>query len=56
MAAVEDSVSFIAKLFKLKKLVLYAIVGACVYYGWPIIEAIYIILPIPDLTNTFESV
>jgi uncharacterized membrane protein len=31
-----------------KKLFYYAIVAACLYYGWPIIEAIYIILPIPD--------
>jgi hypothetical protein len=55
IAAVEDSVGFITRLFKLKKLVMYAIIGACVYYGWPIIEAIYIILPIPDLSNAIES-
>lgn len=31
-----------------KKLFYYALIAACLYYGWPIIEAIYIILPIPD--------
>jgi len=26
----------------------YALIAVCLYYGWPIIEAIYIILPVPD--------
>jgi hypothetical protein len=46
--AVEESVSFIAHLLTFKRLFYYALIAACVYYGWPIIEAIYIILPIPD--------
>jgi len=48
VSGVEESVGFIAHLLTFKKLFYYAIIAACVYYGWPIIEAIYIILPIPD--------
>jgi hypothetical protein len=25
-----------------------ALIGACLYYGWPIIEALILVLPIPD--------
>jgi hypothetical protein len=31
------------------------IIGA-LYYGWPIIEAIILILPIPDPKNSLEMV
>jgi hypothetical protein len=31
-----------------KRLFYYALIAVCLYYGWPIIEAIYIILPVPD--------
>ena len=36
-------------MFTIKKILFYAVIGGALYYGWPIIEALYIILPIPDL-------
>jgi len=45
----------LSSLFKLKKVFLYAIIAAAVYYGWPIIEALYIILPFPDPTSSIQS-
>lgn len=30
--------------------------GAVLYYGWPVIEAIVILLPIPDPKNLTESI
>jgi len=46
---------FLSGLFQFKKIFLYAIIGAAVYYGWPIIEALFIILPIPDPTSAIQS-
>jgi len=34
---------------------LYVLIIAAVYYGWPIIEAIFIILPIPDPSGAFNK-
>jgi hypothetical protein len=33
-----------------------AIVCACLYYGWPIIEAVILVLPIPDPKDQIEKV
>jgi len=43
-------------LFTIKKIIFYLVFGAAVYYGWPIIEALYIILPIPDIGFAGEKV
>lgn len=39
----------------ISKVVLGVLIVAAVYYGWPIIEAIFIILPIPDPSGTFNK-
>ena len=41
-------VAWLTSIINLKNCALSAIVAACLYYGWPIIEAILIVLPIPD--------
>lgn len=42
-------------MFSLSNLMIAAIVGALVYYGWPIIEAILLLLPIPDPKEVQEK-
>lgn len=42
-------------MFNIKKILIGALVVACMYYGWPIIEAIFIILPIPDPSGQFSK-
>ena len=42
------SCSAIGGILTLKNLILAAITFVCLYFGWPIIEAIIIVLPIPD--------
>ena len=41
-------VAWLTSVINLKNFALSVIIGACLYYGWPIIEAILIVLPIPD--------
>jgi len=31
-------------------------IGALLYYGWPVIEAIYIVLPLPDPGRSLDKV
>ena len=39
-----------------KNLVWAAICVAILYYGWPIIEAVILILPIPNATSVVDSI
>lgn len=39
---------YIGSFFSLKKMMIMAVVSAVLYFGWPIVEAILIVLPIPD--------
>ena len=39
-----------------KNLILLALVIAILYYGWPIIEQILLMLPIPDPQNSISTV
>ena len=39
---------FVGTLFSIKGIFICAILGAVTYYGWPLIEAILIMLPLPD--------
>jgi hypothetical protein len=49
MAYVSSIVSF--------KTVAIALIGfACLYFGWPIIEAILLLLPIPDPKDSINKV
>lgn len=43
-------------IFTLKNIFLFAVVGALLYYGWPVVEAIIIKLPIPDPKDMKERV
>lgn len=40
----------------MKNIFLFAVVGALLYYGWPVVEAIIIKLPIPDPKDMKERV
>ena len=40
----------------IKTIVLLALIGGMLYYGWPIIEQILLMLPIPDPKGTIETV
>jgi hypothetical protein len=39
-----------------KTMMIMGVIGACVYYGWPIIEAIILVLPIPDPKDQIDRV
>ena len=41
-------VAWLTSIINLKNFALTVIIGSCLYYGWPIIEAVLIVLPIPD--------
>lgn len=39
---------YIASFFSFRSLFMLAVIGALCYYGWPIIEAVLLLLPIPE--------
>jgi len=39
-----------------KGLVFFGVLFALFYYGWPIIEAVLSVLPVPGVTETIEGV
>jgi len=41
--------------FNWSKIFIGTLLVAAIYYGWPIIEAIFIILPIPDPSYQFNK-
>jgi len=43
-------------MLSLRSIVTSAVVCAVLYYGWPIIEAIILVLPIPDPKNLIEQI
>lgn len=42
------SFAWISSIISFKSMAIIAIVCAALYYGWPIIEAVILVLPIPD--------
>jgi len=50
-----SSFIWLSGLFSVKGIVTLAIVGGILYYGWPIIEAIILVLPIPDPKGLIEQ-
>jgi len=40
----------------LKTVILIGLIGAGLYYGWPIIEAVILVLPIPDPKDSMDKV
>jgi hypothetical protein len=51
-----NSVAWLSQLFKSKSVFILLVIGAVLYYGWPIIEAIILVLPIPDPRGTINNV
>ncbi len=49
------SCSGLGGFFSLKTLLTYLVIGLALYYGWPVIEAILILLPIPDPKEILEK-
>jgi len=43
-----SSLALVTSFFNLKTIGMIALLGVIMYYGWPILEAIILILPIPD--------
>ena len=43
-----STVGYMASFFTARNLVLLLVGGALTYYGWPVIEAVLLFLPIPD--------
>ena len=50
------SCSGVSGLFSLKNVMTLLVVGLIIYFGWPAIEAIVLILPIPDPKDMLERV
>ena len=50
------SCSIVGGFFRLRSIIILAIIGAACYYGWPVIEAIIILLPIPDPKTALEKI
>ena len=50
------SFAWFSSIISLKSAGLSALIAACLYYGWPIIEAVILVLPIPDPKDSIEKV
>jgi hypothetical protein len=50
------SFAWLSSIISLKSAALTALITACLYYGWPIIEAVILVLPIPDPKDSIEKV
>lgn len=50
------SFAWITSLISLRAAAVIAILGAACFYGWPIIEALILILPIPDPKESLEKI
>jgi len=50
------SFAFLTSIISMKSLGLTALIIACFYYGWPIIEAVILVLPIPDPKESIDKV
>lgn len=51
-----NTFAFFSSLFTSSTLIGIAVVGGLIYYGWPIIEALILILPIPDPKSSIEQI
>jgi len=51
-----SSYIYLANMLSLRSLATAAIACAVLYYGWPIIEAIILVLPIPDPKGLIEQI
>jgi len=46
---------YIASFFTFRGFFMLAVLGALCYYGWPIIEAVILLLPIPDPSDMKDT-
>lgn len=51
-----SSFVWLSAMFKSKGIILAALAAVALYYGWPIIEAIILVLPIPDPKDSLDRV
>ena len=50
-----SSGGWIASLFTFRGIFMTAVIGALCYYGWPVIEAVLLLLPVPDPADMKET-
>jgi hypothetical protein len=50
------SMAWLTSIVSSKSILICAILGAAMYYGWPIIEAVILVLPIPDPKESLDRV
>lgn len=50
------SFAWLGSIISLKTLAILGFIVACFYYGWPIIEAVILVLPIPDPKDSIDKV
>lgn len=50
------SIAWLTNLFSLKSMMIAAVIAGGLYYGWPIIEAIILVLPIPDPKDSINNI
>lgn len=48
--------AYVSSIVSFKTFALIILGIACLYYGWPIIEAILLVLPIPDPKDSINKV
>ena len=49
------STSFLGSIFSFRGLLMWSVLGAVLYFGWPVIEAIILVLPIPDPKGAIDK-
>lgn len=49
------SMGYFKSFFSFRSLFMIAVIGAICYYGWPVIEAVLLLLPIPDPNDMKEK-
>ena len=50
-----STTGYIASFFTFRSLFMMGVLGALCYYGWPVIEAVLLLLPIPDPRDMKEQ-
>jgi hypothetical protein len=50
------SVAWISSILSIKSIAMTAFVAVLLYYGWPILEAIILVMPIPDPKDSINKV
>jgi hypothetical protein len=50
-----SSFIWLSSIFKSKAIIIVAVLAVALYYGWPIIEAVILVLPIPDPKNSLDT-